>query len=177
MNIREITFKISSKGRDELDNRTYKIPLKNRNVLFLINKGVENYTQLMSKCFFSDEEVFSILTYLIENDFLNIEELISNSNEKKETIKVKTKIKIPEDLIINSNVDIDIAKDQIEEFINKYFDFDSGSDLNILLAMTSNIKEFKKELKPIYMLVLKHNKSLYRDLAFTIEKINNNIRV
>lgn len=63
---------LTAKGSEELRTRTYKLDVKARNILFLIDKGAKTADAVLQKTIFPREEVLERISALIDGLFVAI---------------------------------------------------------------------------------------------------------
>ena len=65
-----IHFELTLKGSEELTARTYRLDVKLRNILFLIQKGCASFDGILQNSIFPREEVLERLRNLINEKFI-----------------------------------------------------------------------------------------------------------
>jgi hypothetical protein len=66
------SFVVTMKGTEELRNRAYKLDVKSRNVLFLIEKGSTSVEAILQRSIFPREEVIERLRQLLGGQFVAV---------------------------------------------------------------------------------------------------------
>ena len=75
-----IHFELTLKGSEELTARTYRLDVKLRNILFLIQKGCASFDGILQNSIFPREEVLELLRNLINEKFIALSPNAPGSN-------------------------------------------------------------------------------------------------